>query len=696
MRSVRFNAKSVPVTFGIVTILAYGLLLPLTGFYWDDWPFAWIAKFLGPGAFIPAFRGFRPFLGPIFFFTTSLIPPNPLLWQIFALVIRFLAGLSAWFALDQIWPNHKRTVLGISLLFLVFPGYSQQWVALTHINQEWIPFIFYLLSIGLTGRALRARKSLLSGILPVDDTGVQSLGQRRQGGSIWQSFFLNTFFAILFFIAGLFPTEYFIGLEPLRFLFIWTVISREAQGFRARLLRTLKNWWFYLLIWLGDAIWLIYYYKSGAYVSYDVTATQGAPAFRDILVVFGDALWKAGLYVWTQVIILTAQSLTTPTSLVTLALILMVFVVAAVYLIRLELQNADSNSPGLALLIFGVVGILLGRIPSFAAGLPLTLQSSYDRFMISMMLGGSLFVAGIIELLIRSPRAKTYVFAGLIALGVGQQFFNANIFRRDWEGQQQIYWEFAWRIPALLPNTAIITQQMPLDYETDLSMTAPLNWIYAANINPPELPYALVYSEKRLGGVVLPNLNPGTSMQLPYRTVNFNGNTSQAIVIYVPPNGCLRVFDPALGDAEAYAKFPESLIAPIPLSNMARIVTNAPPRVLPDPPFIKEPEHTWCYYYERAELARQTHAWNTVAALGQEAGRKGFGPQDAFEWLPFIEADARTGDLPTAEQLSRQAWNGEPKVHRALCVLWARLQSDSPANAKSVATGLIGDFHCGQ
>ena len=59
--------KTIPIILGILTIVAYGLLLPFTGFYWDDWPFAWIARFQGPKAFFQAFEGVRPFLGPIFF-----------------------------------------------------------------------------------------------------------------------------------------------------------------------------------------------------------------------------------------------------------------------------------------------------------------------------------------------------------------------------------------------------------------------------------------------------------------------------------------------------------------------------------------------------------------------------------------------------------------------------------------------------
>src|SRR5690349_2609830 len=242
--------RSIPLLFLLVTGITYGLLLPLTGFYWDDLPFAWMAKFLGPQEFIPAFAGVRPFLGPIFFLMTSLIPPVPLYWQIFALLIRFFAVLSAWFTLTQIWPHHKRQTLLVSLLFLVFPGYSQHWVAFTHINQEWIPFIFYLLSFGFTASALR-----------------KSIAQREAGGGdTTQSTKLSlipgyyTILAVLFLVVGVFPTEYFVSIEPMRFLFIWVLVSERLGGFRHRFVETLKRWWPYLLMWLANGAWLAYFY----------------------------------------------------------------------------------------------------------------------------------------------------------------------------------------------------------------------------------------------------------------------------------------------------------------------------------------------------------------------------------------------------------------------------------------------------
>jgi hypothetical protein len=679
MRRFLQSPKLIPLLFALITVIAYGLLLPFTGFYWDDWGFAWAAKFLGSAQFIPSFAGFRPFLGPIFFATTSLIPTDPTLWQIFALIIRFLATLSAWFALNQIFPRYKFQTLIASLLFLVFPGYSQHWVAFTHINQEWIPFIFYLLSFGFTARALRGD--------PKKKT-------------------VNSSLALLMLIIGVFPTEYFIGLEPLRFLFIWVIVSEGTHGFWQRFIQTLKRWGPYLVIWIIDAIWLAYYYKSGAYVSYGVTATQHSPAIIALLIAFGDAVWKAGLYVWVQVLVLTAQSISAPTTILTFILIVLSFLSVAFYVLHLDLipsssipliiggEKGNKGSFATSAIIIGFIGILLGRVPSLAAGLPLTLQSSYDRFMISMMLGGSLFITGWVDLLIKNNLAKTYVFALLIALGIGQQFFNANIFRRDWSRQQDIYWEMAWRIPAMKPNTAILTDFIPIDYETDLSFTAPINWMYAPNFHGGDLPYAMIYVNKRLGGASLSDIKPNTPIQMLDRTVTFHGSTSQVIVIYAPQNGCLRVLDPVYANAQIYSKISSTLAALIPLSDPTRIIANAQPPTLTNPPFPDEPSHTWCYFYEQAELARQNGDWNKVADIGHEASQQGFAPQDEIEWLPFIEGYARTGDLKSAEQFTRQVWNDNKTLHQGLCMLWERVQAQGQKEAQSRASSLLIELGC--
>jgi len=668
MMPAYFSERSSPLLFLLVTITAYGLLLPLTGFYWDDWPFAWMAKFLGPQEFIPAFAAVRPFLGPIFFVTTSLIPPVPLYWQIFALIIRFLAVLSAWFALNQIWPRHKWQTLITSLLFLVFPGYSQHWVAFTHINQEWIPFIFYLLSFGFTVRALR-----------------------NPGKSI-----TNTIAALLLLIAGVFPTEYFVSMEPLRFLFIWVVLSEQVDGFKQRFVETLKRWIPYLLIWLANAVWLAYFYTIGGYQSYDVQVANEPLGFIRVIATIAEAIWKAGFYVWAQVLLLVSRAIMAPTTLATLALIIVSFILILFYLGRINRSEAETRTFAISATIIGLTGIVLGRLPSFAAGLPLTLQSSFDRFMISMMLGGSLFAAGLIELFLRNHRIKTYVFALLIALGIGQQFFNANIFRRDWAKQQEIYWQLAWRIPAMKPDTALLTHQLPIDYETDLSFTAPLNWMYAPQYEKSDLPYALLYTEKRLGGSALPSLERGADISLPIRRVSFQGSTSQVITIFMPASGCLRVLDAARGDEITYGKQSRFLVDAIPLSDPSNILVyrNQTPRL----PFLSEPEHTWCYYFAKSELAYQQADWNQVIALIDKARSHGYQPEDPFEWLTYIEAQALTGNMEDAQALSTDILRQEKGLRKGLCELWKRVQIANTADAEDVTrlNQTLSNLQCGQ
>lgn len=690
MKSLSFSERSIPLVFLMITVTAYGLLLPFTGFYWDDWPFAWIAKFLGPWEFIPAFSQVRPFLGPIFFVTTSLIPPVPLYWQVFALLIRFVAGLSVWFTLKQVWPPHRRQALIVSLLFLVFPGYSQHWVAFTHINQEWIPLLFYLLSFGFTARALRnSAQSGAAGAVDVPVTRQLPVIDQHDVSS------KDTLLALFFLVLGVFPTEYFVSIEPLRFLIIWVILSEHINGFTKRLSATLKLWTPYLLIWLANGAWLAYFYTIGAYESYDVEVVNQPVTFLGIFTTVLDAVWKAGFYIWAQILVLISKSLTAPTTLVTLALILVAFVVLFVYLGRLNLSEEKTQIFAVSAIIIGLAGMLLGRIPSFAAGLPLTLQSSFDRFMISMMLGGSLFVTGLVELFIRDARLKTLAFALLIALGVGQQFFNANIFRRDWTKQQEIYWQLAWRIPALKPNTALLTDQLPIDYETDLSFTAPLNWMYAADYGRGNnVPYALFYTEKRLGGGALPTLEPDTNITLPIRRVSFQGSTSQVLVIHMPQHGCLRVLDPARRDQITYGRQSRFLVEAIPLSDLSTILVDEEQTARI--PFLPEPERGWCYYYAKAELAQQQGDWTQVIESIEKARSLGYAPEDPFEWLGYIEAQARSGNVDVAEQVSKDVIKEDGSIRKGLCVAWKRVRSSMPSGAPTDSSlrSILASFQC--
>ncbi|NOH04470.1 MAG: tetratricopeptide repeat protein [Chloroflexi bacterium] len=250
----------------------------------------------------------------------------------------------------------------------------------------------------------------------------------------------------------------------------------------------------------------------------------------------------------------------------------------------------------------------------------------------------------------------------------------------------------AWRIPALEPNTLLLTHQMPIDYETDLSFTAPINWMYAPGYTRSDLPYMLLYTEKRIGGSTLPALEKDIAIHYPYRTVNFNGSTSRAVVIYMPRNGCLRVLDPRRGDAEIYAREPDVLTDAIPLSDPSRIVTE--PGQPARPMFFPEPEHGWCYYFTHAELASQMGDYRQAAALGDEALASNLQPEDPYEWLVFIEAYAMNGDLRTAEKLSNTALDADERIRKRVCKVWEQIQARGPVGGEKSVEIIRLSFGC--
>ena len=664
MRRFLKSNKFIPILIAGLTILAYGLFIPYTGFYWDDWVFAWIAKFLGPKEFLPAFIHIRPFLIPIFYVTTSLIPPVPLYWQIFALVIRCLAGLSLWSFLNQVWPRHNRQTLVASLLFIVFPAYSQHWVAYTHINQEWIAFILYLLSCGLTASAVRNPNK----------------------------FKVHTVCALALLIEGLFATEYFFGMEPLRLFFIWVILAEETANRKEVIIKAFKVWLPYLSIWILNGIWLAFYYSLG-YNAYDMEVLNKPFTPASILIALGEAIWKVGLFSWVQVLVLTAKAFTAPSAVITYLIVALTFIILLPIIKNYAESPSFSNTIHIQFILIGFVGIILGRVPSYAAGLPLRLQSSFDRFTISMMVGGCLFIVGLVEWLIKNPRGKIHVWVLLIALGTGQQFFNGNIFRRDWERQQDIFWQLKWRIPSLAPNTVILTDEIEIDSESDISLVGPINWMYAPDYKRSNLPYLLLYSNSRLGGT-LPALEPDKDIQFALRTVTFYGNTSQAVVILMPQNGCLRVLDPKLGDIETYNKKLKNARDLIHLSDTTFIHA----KELAAPGFLSKPKITWCYYYTKAELARQLKNWDQILILQQEAASKGYSPTDSLEWLPFIEANAMTSHFDEAQQLSMDAIRKDARTRIGICKVWERVQAQGPVkNDTHMRTaGALYELQCKQ
>lgn len=636
---------AIPITFGILIFLAYGLLAPTLGFYWDDLPFAWFLKFFGATEFIEGFRPFRPLLGYIFTVTTSIFGGHPLTWQILGLIIRFILGFQVWSMLRQVFPSRIHSALWVALLFTVYPAYGQQWVALTHINQELIPLLFLFSSFILTIKILRNQNT--------------------------PKYFFAL--AILLQALGLFSTEYFFGLEILRFCFISVIFAETIQSNKDLIKKSFVTWLPYLIIWIANAIWTYLYHQSSAYDSYNINLASKLSPLA-VMNEFITTLSLSGFTSWLNTFNIFSSIDGSATQLIALfifALSCVIVFLVTRYSLLITNNKLPNKNFDWQLTLIGLLAIFAGRLPSWAAGLPLKIEFDYDRFFISIMLGASLFIVGIADLILKEGRTKIILLSVLIGISTAYQFTVANTFRRDWANQQEFFWQMAWRVPALKESTAVLTYELPFKYASDYQLTSSLNWLYAPNLDSRDIPYMLMYLKTRFNVTEIKADNP---IEVQYRTVHFNGNTSNSIVISKEADGCLRVLDPIYNNAQTVPDATVYLIKAIELSNPDLIITDSTPsldKVL----FGSEPEHGWCYFYTKAEIARQLGNWDEVVNLYKEANKNGFTPNLPVENLIFIEAFAQTGNVDNAIKLTEQTIKSQPTLCSALNTLWNRVGS---------------------
>ena len=99
-----------------------------------------------------------------------------------------------------------------------------------------------------------------------------------------------------------------------------------------------------------------------------------------------------------------------------------------------------------------------------------------------------------------------------------------------------------------------------------------------------------------------------------------------------------------------------------------------------------EPGHGWCYYFEKADLARQFEDWEEVVALGNQAFKLDDHPNNPVERFVFIEGYAHVGDWDRALKLSRESYRvSKDYVGPLLCRLWERIETETTIGLESDA-----------
>ncbi len=662
------SPRYAPWLFLAVAFLAYGLLFWRHGFYWDDLPMSWIRYELGREAMAKYFSTARPVWSQLYQVTTTFLPPVPMAWQVFSIFWRWLAVVLLWQLVRELWRGREKMAMLAGLLFLLYPGFNLQHASFltTHF---WIVACFFFLSFLLMLRAMRTPNQ----------------------------YWLFTALAMILSALNLWMLEYFYSLELVRVVIISYALSRALHDQRILQIarRALSHWLPYLLVFVANVLYRVFVFTNVAYQNafFDELRADPFSAIITLVKSVASDLWLTSAQAYRTIFIFPNVALDGPlTTLMYVAVVLAVGLLAFFYLRNRSDESVQQTTAYWAIAI-GFLAMLLSGGPYWLATLDIGLSFPASRFTLSFMLGASLFIAGLFELIPVKFRAA--FAAAIIALSAGKQVMIGDSFLRDWQSQRNLFWQMHWRAPALQPDTLVLMNEELL-YYADNSISAAVNWIYDPDANADDINFMLMYPSNRLGGS-LTALEPNTPIRYSYIAGDFNGNTSDALAFYYDPPYCLRLLDP---DLDLNNRF----IPDLSLMREASALSN-PEQILREPVaampefYGVEPPHGWCYYFQKAELARQSGDWDEVNRLAVAAFNLDEHFNNPVELFVFIEGYAHAGDWGEAIKLSREARQvSKSFVDPLLCNLWKRIEvettsSDQRSGALSEIFELTG---CGQ
>ncbi len=318
-------------------------------------------------------------------------------------------------------------------------------------------------------------------------------------------------------------------------------------------------------------------------------------------------------------------------------------------------------------MFFGLWAFLVGGLPVWLTSKQISAGGRWDdRFSLALMLGAGVLTVGLVIWLVRANQRRLLLTV-LLGLSIVSQVLVVNKYRLDWAVQNAYYWQLAWRVPALAPQTAILSLEQPSESVPGYDASFAVNILFDGAVADGSVPYWFFTNDRFLNF----DFKLGQKISYKDRNLRFVGNTSDAIsIVHQGESRCLQVLDAPYADEPFYGANQEQLVG---VSNVSRILpeSSSPP---PSPDiFGREPPHTWCYYFEKADLARQMQDWDAIIALDKQATASGYHPNFGPEYLPFIEAYARRGDWQQALKLSKAAQASISEMEPLLCSTWARL-----------------------
>lgn len=648
----------------LVDILVYAYFIPLHGFYWDDLDFVWFYQSYGLEGLANYFARNRPVLGLLYQLNFLILGVEPWHWQVFALICRWVCAVSLYFLVRQVWKGNQEAAFFTGLFFLVYPCFTQHSIAIVY-SHFYIIMSCIFFSLGLTLYALDHKKHQL----------------------------LLTVLALMLASVNLLTMEYFFMLELLRPVFIWSRLSGKALGIKEKCRVFIRHWAPFLLVFLGAVIWRGFFFERQTsrfhFNTLELLQTSPWLGVKEVVWNILKDLWTTVIACWQGIVDFPGIGEFKVGH--TILYIVSTIIIAAIlgfYLLHRRagrFPNPETRRGHTwRFIVLGLIALLLGGVPFWLTGLSPTTSFPGSRFALPFLLGSGMVLVGFLTLALHNKLLRRSVFILLIALAAGTQVRQEVKFVYDWQNLQRFLWQAVWRMPSLEPDTVIFSQDLPFNYYTDLSLTAPINMIYTTEPQADEVAYAFYFPTVRMQQDGIVNMDPGQEILHNYAVGVFTGKTDDSLTLYYSSNSCLRVIDPYLES--------ENLALPLSIREASQVahlevIENIANQNLPGNILDSEPSKSWCYYFEKADLARQYMDWETVVEIGETAFTINDFPYDPMEYFPFIEGNANMGQWHQAWILSDRVMDYSRALDPVLCRLWTRIDyetSDSPQKQETL------------
>lgn len=671
-----FTESSTPVALFILCLLNFGLLIPSLGFYMDDWPYVFYAKLKG----IDSLREMlmydsRPNAAWLYMLGFRLLGFNPIAWHIFALLARFITVCSFWIFLRTLWLDRKTEALYISLLFAIYPFFMLQPFAVGSTH-HWFGFFVFNLSL----------------ILMV-------LSIRSKGYQKW--FFVCS--ALILEAVHLFTSEYFAGLELIRVAILWILILRTEAPTSKKIVHVFFNWIPYLVILGIFFYWRVVIFQNpeGVIRNEPVILSQLLNQPLQAITFLFNAFLTDFISVltigWQKATDVSTFNLASLFVQFKIAICLFGFALVFLYFRNL-FSNAtetqadwDKHSFGLA-----IFALMTGGLPIWLIGRSIVESKnllSASRFGVPAMFGASILTFIVINYFVSDKNKKNIFLAFLLTLAINFHLENTKEFQTSWEKQERFINQLLWRAPVIEPGTTFFTDQEVLGVMGEYAVSFSINTAYQVKDfgnTPPYWYFPFLYTNPNVDALL-----SGTPLEYTKLSMNFIGDSKQMLLLDFNPElkRCLWVLQPQDINLRLVSDDVRKLSAGSDLSLIKQSDTEVAP---PVEIYGKTNTQTWCYYFEKADLARQYQEWDEIVRLWNESQAMGERPDNGFEYIPFIEGFGNTEDWKQVKELTKFANKVTSGLEPSLCSALDRLSVNAPESSEKDETilNLKEDLEC--